>query len=534
MKYGIRSNGNEHGVVLTKPVVVKFMLDRVEYTASKNLNQIRVIDPAAGDGVFPVEIIKRLYASSKTFGFSFQQALEHLHFVEVDEAMCDRLRERLEALINGYSAQMPGQMIVCADFLMSSFQKADLVIGNPPYVRHENIPSHAKTEYKSEFRTFRHRSDLYVAFYEKGLRILNESGTLTFICSNRWLKNQYGAGLRQLINQAFSLREIIDLEETCPFEEDVIAYPAITTIDNSSKPSLSLYFEINEIDSLFELDRTLPTRIDTGNFKNWFNYRLPNSEDDKFLELIENQGFKIGIGVATGADKVFIRDDLQNIVEPSRLLPIVLAKDLRNNDFNWSGNYVVNPFTENGELINLQDFPLLKKYFNSHKELLLQRHVSKKNPKSWYKTIDKINPKIAKKEKILLPDISGNSKLFVDRGDFYPHHNLYYIYGRSYDDLIILAAILMSEFVRKQLCFLGNKMNGGYPRWQSQNLKKLRLPLIDAIPTLIKADIIAAYRKDSIDGINSIISDSLFKRMNFSKGQVRLFEPESTYFNHSI
>lgn len=74
--------------------------------------------------------------------------------------------------------------------------------------------------------------------------------------------------------------------------------------------------------------------------------------------------------------------------------------------------------------------------------------------------------------KILLPDNSGNSLLFIDEGRFYPLHNIYYITGEDIHQLKILCSILMSDFVRKQIQRLSNNMNGGYARWQSQNLRK--------------------------------------------------------------
>ena len=82
-------------------------------------------------------------------------------------------------------------------------------------------------------------------------------------------------------------------------------------------------------------------------------------------------------------------------------------------------------------------------------------------------------PRLQKQAKILLPDMSGNSYIFVDDGEFYPLHNIYYITGDSNIKLYILAAILMSDFAKNQLAAITNKMNGGFLRWQSQYLKKI-------------------------------------------------------------
>jgi len=436
------------------------------------------------------------------------------------------LKERLSSILNLYNEKLP-EIIRVEDFLLSKTQKCNLIIGNPPYVRHENIPETQKELYKERFSTFRHRSDLFIAFYEKGLRLLEEGGILSFICSNRWLKNQYGQGLRSLIQRQFRLSEIIDLEGTCPFEEEVIAYPAITTIKNCQKSPEANYYKINDVADLAFIDKKIRSSrtLHNLNSNNWFSLDSRGENYEKYLASIESQGFKIGIGVATGSDKVFLRDDFMSLVEPELLLPILTSKDLKNNKLEWSGNYIINPYNSAGGLIDLTKYPKAKIYFESQREILEKRHVAKKSPQHWYKTIDRIKPSILMQKKILLPDISGNSHLFIDGGNFYPHHNLYYIAGRKYDELVILASILESKFIRDQLMELGTTMNGGYPRWQSQNLKKLKVPRIDAIPKETADELIRAYHERDYETINILISQKHIEKYNLRPAQMTLFEP---------
>lgn len=529
MIYGSRSNGNQHGLVLTKPFVVNVMLDRIGYIPKSNLKDTVIIEPAAGEGAYALPIIERLYKSSINFGFSFQEALTNVRFYEIDENIADLLKERVENRLNEYHAFLPEDLIQRKDFLLSNTGPCNIVVGNPPYVRHENIPAAQKLVYRKHFRTFTHRSDLYIAFYEKSLRILEENGILSFICSNRWLKNQYGKNLRELISLHYSLKEIIDLEGTCPFEEDVIAYPAITTIHKTNERLGENYYRIENIQDLLNIDRNIkPIKsLNTRHSNNWFVTSSNGGRHEMYLDSIENQGFKIGIGVATGSDKIFIKDDFKLIVENELLLPILMSKDLRNNELEWSGNYILNPFNSRGKLIDLEKYPMAGKYLNSHKEILLKRHVSKRNPEKWYRTIDRITPQLTQMDKIILPDISGNSHLFIDRGNFYPHHNLYYITGKSYDKLILLAAILMSKFVKSQLLELGNKMNGGYARWQSQNLQKLRVPIIDTIPEETAQILTESYHLRDYNMIDKLINPKEISNYCFSIGQICLFEPES-------
>lgn len=525
MIYGTRANGNEHGVVLTKNAVVEKMLDLTGYVPTENLSKTRIIEPAAGEGAFALPILRRLFESSQNYNFDFQKALSQVQFFELDEKSMKILKENVKNLLQEFNAFTTEKMFEQGDFLEKTVEKSDIVIGNPPYVRHENIPKLKKEFYRRNFKTFTHRSDIYIAFFEKGLSLLKKGGKLSFICSNRWLKNQYGEQLRKLISRHFWLREVIDLEEVDVFEESVIAYPAITTIFKTKKNTPTQYFKLSNLnDLLLFSNKNQPTSLLNLDSKNWFVKKSGQTKLDENLDSIINQGFKIGIGVATGKDSVFIKKDFKNFVEEELLLPILLSKDLRGGELNWQGNYLLNPFDKQGFLIDLEKYPKAKAFFHQNEEALKNRYVAKKNPKKWYKTIDKIDSKLVRKPKILLPDISGNKSLFIDEGKFYPHHNLYFITGKSTEELMVLAAILMSDFIKNQLNEVSTKMNGGYVRWQSQNLKKLRVPKINSIPKTDFSILMEAYRNKNLSRINSLISEERIAQFkSIDQGQLSLF-----------
>lgn len=529
--YGTRSNGNQHGIVLTKPSIVRDMLNSVNYVPSENLANITITEPAAGDGAFAIEIIQRLYNSAKNFGFEFNRSLSNLAFYEIDTVKVLELRKNIINFLSSIGVSDPPNIIFEEDFLLSSPAKSDIVIGNPPYVRHEKIPVDLKFAYKKKFGTFKHRSDLYIPFFEKGLQILKTNGTLCFICSNRWLKNQYGESLRSLISKKYSVDWIINMENVDAFQESVIAYPSIIKIDYKvGKPQTYLY-ESKSIEELaLIIQGNVRARQELSiNSSNWFVNQPLNGKSDTNLDLIENQNFKIGIGVATGCDKVYISDEFPGKIENELLLPILMSKDLKNDTFRWRGNYIINPFDFKGDIISLEHFPKAKKYFSEHEKVLKQRHVAKVNPQNWIKTIDKIKSELAAKPKIILPDISGNTRIFIDEGNYYPHHNLYYITGPSLFHLKVLASILMSDFVRLQLSEISNKMNGGYPRWQSQYLKKVRIPRINSFPEKFLEELVIAYDQFNLKKINSLIQARNIEKYDIVDGQLAMFEPKFKY-----
>lgn len=189
----------------------------------------------------------------------------------------------------------------------------------------------------------------------------------------------------------------------------------------------------------------------------------------------------------------------------------------------WSGKYLLNPYDKEGELISLDKYPKAKAYLERNKERLLSRHKAKKTPSRWYATIDPIQPTLQIREKILLPDISGNNFVFIDNGQYYPAHNIYYIIGKDSRSLKLLAALLMSNFVRSQLSNLSNHMNGGYVRWQSQYLRKLQIPTIRHIPFHLANTLLSCYEAQDINGINCCTEEILLHERKNSETNDLIF-----------
>lgn len=522
--YGVRSNGLNHGDVFTSLEVVKFMLDTMGYTAQIDLSNIFILEPSFGNGDFLVEIQHRIIESSKKFNFKPNEAFQRCVFgCEIDKDKFDICISRLRILMPDFSTSN----LRNEDFLFSNWNCTfDFVVGNPPYIRYENIPSEVRNIYKANFQSFHYRCDLYVLFYEHSLALLKPYGNHCFICSNRWLRNEYGKKLRYLINRNYHLDKIIDVEKINAFQESVLAYPAITVIVN--RPNKHVV-ELAVVEKLQDLNTNIQYK----------QKKYPEIDDlsiifhkDQYSEFptIEEQNFSIGIGVATGADRIFISKDLVNKIEYELLLPIICAKDLSGNRFQYNGLCLLNPYDKFGKLIDLDNFPKAKSYLEQFKTKLQNRHIVKNN-RQWYSLIDKVKLDLQHKSKILLPDISANSYVFVDRGNYYPSHNIYYIISKHGDNeqLSLLAAILMSDAVKEQLLNLSNKMNGGFPRWQSQVLRKLRIPYICDINKTIRNKLLLAYQNFDLSTINNIVSELFNSPTTYSKHKKKTYNQLSLF-----
>lgn len=495
--YGTRSNGGQHGDVFTKPCVVDYMLDMVGYTADKDLSMISITEPSCGEGEFIISIIARLAESAYRFGFDLNEAYHRsVNASDLDGTKVLRCIERIKEAFP--EIKNPGIKIIVEDYLLTEHTPVDIIIGNPPYIRYEQIPENKLDVYKNRFATFYYRADMYVLFFEHSLKQLKRGGRHCFICANRWMKNKYGKNLRELVARYYNLTTIINMEGADAFDEEVLAYPAITLIECRNANDKLKFAETEDVEALRTLDFCELVAPEGDDWSSVFNTVAQTSA----FSLIEEQGFKIGIGVATGADNIFISNDIKGVVEDELLIPSLNARDLQGDTLQWGGRYLLNPYDVNGRLIPLDAYPKAKRYFESHRERLSGRHKASKNPAAWYGTIDKITPSLQRQPKILLPDISGNTFVFVDEGRYYPQHNIYYITGGTKEQLQLLAALLMSDFVRTQLNNVTNKMNGGYARWQSQHLRKLHIPNVSEISTSLASTLLDCYQQKNIAGIN--------------------------------
>ena len=156
---------------------------------------------------------------------------------ELDDTSAERARTLAADILVKRGLKRPAAERLAAgwvrtgDYLFDATTvEADFVIGNPPYVRLEDIPEEIATFYRDAYPTMRGRADLYIAFFEAALRQLKEGGTCAFICADRWMRNQYGAELRELVTSAYAVDVVIEMHNADAFHDEVDAYPAITVI----------------------------------------------------------------------------------------------------------------------------------------------------------------------------------------------------------------------------------------------------------------------------------------------------------------
>jgi uncharacterized membrane protein len=512
----------QRGAVFTRREVVQAILDLVGYVADRPLHRMRLLEPSFGEGDFLLPAIDRLLDAHAREGGRVREARRALagaiRAVELHRDSFERTMQRVEERLirAGLSAAdahaLAADWLICDDFLLCPLTHGfDVVIGNPPYVRQERILEPLLDEYRRRYRTLYDRADLYVPFYERGLDLLAPEGRLGFICANRWIKNKYGGPLRAMIAGDFQLLHYVDMEGVDAFHAEVFAYPSITIVrrprpGEQAPPTRVGTGAIRRCEELPALVRALMAPVPDGVLVDeialqderdapWLLDDVPRLKLLRRLEAewptLEQAGCRVGIGVATGCDRVFIADYATLPVEPERKLPLAMARDLVEGELRWRGKGVLNPFEPDGRLAALEDYPAFARYLQEHRDAVAGRHVAGRNPAGWYRTIDRIYPELVAQPKLLIPDIKGEATVVYDDGRCYPHHNLYYVVADHWD-LRALQAVLRSSVAVMFVATYCTRMAGGFLRFQAQYLRRIRLPHWRQVPAALRDRLIAA------------------------------------------
>ena len=520
---------DSRGAVFTRREVVDFILDLIGYTEDQPLHEKRLLEPSFGGGDFLLPIIERLlgaWRAAKPNGSALDDLanavsaveLHHETFHNTYTAVFSLLKR--QGIATNAATALTDRWLSQGDFLLTPLdEKFDFVAGNPPYVRQELIPAPLLAEYRSRYQTMYDRADIYIPFIERSLSVLSDGGSLGFICANRWMKNRYGGPLRSFVAERFRLKVYVDMVDTPAFHSNVIAYPAITVISREApgatriahRPAVDRAALANLADLLRApaLPKEAGAVRELAQVTNGSEPWLLESADqmamirrleERFL-LLEEVGCKVGIGVATGADRAFIGNFDALDVEPDRKLPLVTTTDIMSGEVAWRGQGVINPFAESGRLVDLDDYPRLRRYLEARREVIAGRHCAQKAPANWYRTIDRITPTLAARPKLLIPDIKGEAHIVFEAGKLYPHHNLYYITSDDWE-LRALQAVLLSAVTRLFVATYSTKMRGGFLRFQAQYLRRIRIPRWVDVPEPLRRELAEAAITRDVQACN--------------------------------
>ena len=247
----------------------------------------------------------------------------------------------------------------------------DMVLANPPYVRHELIKS-IKRQLKSVFADgYCGTADLYCYFYLRGLQLLRPGGMLAYISSNKWFRAAYGAKLRSVLVNRTRLLQLIDFGDAPVFA--AVAYPSIVILQRTDarQPSSSelLALTWNQDDSIAQFvdiarEKSFPLKQSELMSDGW---RLETPTNLRFLErlrragrpLREFVGARVSRGLTTGLNEAFVVDlaTRDRLIREHKSSAEILKPYMRGKDINRSRAEFADQFVVKIESSENKDHP---------------------------------------------------------------------------------------------------------------------------------------------------------------------------------
>lgn len=452
-----------NGRFYTPEFIVNNILDLSGYHGQTILKK-HAIDNSCGDGAFLVAIVDRYCNEFLKINNDLRMLSEELstyiHGIEIDETESKKCIENLNNAVRKYGFNIVNWDINCADTLsVDKYNgKMDFVLGNPPYVRVHNLGNSFDHIKKFSFAQ-NGMTDLYIVFYEIGLKMLNESGILGYITPSSFFNSIAGEYMRlHLVNNNL-LDKIVDLKHFQAFT--ATTYTTITILKNNRQQNTTDYYQ-------FEDKNNFPFYVDTLSVEDYFisgNFYFADKGKLGELKTILNYNtvknfFAVKNGFATLADNFFIG----NFDFGAFTIPIVKASTGKQFECLF-------PYSK-GKLVPFEDLtatPSIKSHFEIHKDLLLKRSLEKNSEWYGFGRTQGINDVYRCKYSInALIKTQSDLKLIKCDNGVGVYSGLYILTEVPESEL---KEMLYSEDFISYISLLGKYKSGGYYTFSSKDLK---------------------------------------------------------------
>ncbi|GAA8046740.1 class I SAM-dependent DNA methyltransferase [Helicobacter pylori] len=381
-----------------------------------------------------------------------------------------------------------------------NFLGFDCIIGNPPYIRQEQIKD-LKPLLEKQYQDFYNSTaDIYTYFFALAYHLLKEKGFSAFITSNKYARAKYGAKLRELLLKKTTLVSYMELNALKVFESAAVDTSIIHFIKQAPlKESDFKYYEPTPNDKN-DLKNT-PSFLMKQNALSTESFIFANATLLDLRDKIESVGtplkdwdIQIYRGILTGANEAFIiptekRDAILNACKTKeerkrteRLIkPILRGKDIKRYSYEWAHLWVIN--THNGYTsdlkfkippIDIEKYPATKAHLDAHWDTIATRCDQGDTP---YHLRNCAYLEDFEKEKIVYPCIMAKEPCFAyEEKGFYAPAPANIITGDKIE-IKYLTALLNSKciYFAMRKFYMGGGIEG---ELKTNNLEKIPIPQI--------------------------------------------------------
>ncbi|EQD90338.1 type II restriction endonuclease [Helicobacter pylori PZ5086] len=381
----------------------------------------------------------------------------------------------------------------------------DCIIGNPPYIRQEQIKD-LKPLLEKQYQDFYNSTaDIYTYFFALSYHLVKEKGFNAFITSNKYARAKYGTKLREWLLKKTTLVSYMELNALKVFESATVDTSIIHFIKQTPpKESDFKYYEptLNDKDDL----KSTPYLSMKQNALSTESFIFANATLLDLRDKIESIGtplkdwdIQINYGIKTGANEAFIiptekRNEILNACKTQEergrtealIKPILRGKDIKRYSYEWAHLWVIN--THNGYTSNLKSkippidiekYPATKAHLDAHWNTIATRCDQGDTP---YHLRNCAYLEDFEKEKIVYGEIVQEPRFYLDNGEcelgyFYAEATSFILTGEHLRYLLGMLHSKLITFAFKTFYAGGGLGESGY-RYKKAFIERLPIPQI--------------------------------------------------------
>ncbi|MGJ9022086.1 class I SAM-dependent DNA methyltransferase [Campylobacter jejuni] len=442
-----------------------------------------------------------------------------------------------------------------------NFKGFDLIIGNPPYIRQEELKE-LKPHLAKNYKVYKGTSDIYTYFYELGFNVLKENGILSFITSNKYTRAGYGEALREFLLKNVKVLEYTDLNGIKVFDSATVDTSILCFEKSKSKDNKFKYLALSN-----EILKTCAYNI--GLYKDFAEFSQNSLSKESFTFSDENtsalkakierigtplkewQGLNIYRGILTGYNEAFIittekrneilancKDEAEKERTAKLIRKMLRGRDIKRYSYEWAGLWVIN--THNGyknqngekvEVINIEYYPSLKKHFDEFYPQLEKRTDKGLTP---YNLRNCAYLDEFEKEKIVWNPVSGEYLFSYIKEHIFFNNSLFMMTLDVFSLKYILA--FMNSNCYKWLITLKTNLiqTGSYAYGAKDKIERLPIPkinskneklaneLINLVDEILKAK--EQDKNVNTQELENKINSLVYKLYNLTEEEIKIIE----------
>ncbi|EJE0112125.1 class I SAM-dependent DNA methyltransferase [Campylobacter coli] len=440
-----------------------------------------------------------------------------------------------------------------------NFKGFDLIIGNPPYIRQEELKE-LKSHLAKNYKVYKGTSDIYTYFYELGFNVLKDrGGVLSYITSNKYTRAGYGEALREFLLKNVKFLEYTDLNGIKVFDSATVDTSILCFEKSKSKDNKFKYLALSN-----EILKTCAYNI--GLYKDFAEFSQNSLSKESFTFSDENTsalkakierigtplkewyGLNIYRGILTGYNEAFIittekrneilancKDEAEKERTAKLIRKMLRGRDIKRYSYEWAGLWVIGTFPS--LKIDIEQYPALKQYLSQFLPRIEQsgeKGCRKKTSNKWFETQDNIAYyEEFEKEKIVYPETTQGAYFVYDNKGIFLEKTAFFIVCENLKYLLgLLSSNLITYYYKNfsQGCKLGTK---GY-QYNKHALENLPIPkinsknqnIVDELINLVD-EILKAKEQDknaNTQELENKINSLVYKLYNLTEEEIKIIE----------